>query len=299
MPSSESLFYHDCLTSWIKPNRCYALTYPYFEMNPHTHPEIEIMYVVHGTSYVTCYHQNQDMEEYVLKEGDYIFLDAHIPHQLRVFKEHASRVLNLEIGHRPKNGVFDLQHLQSLSSSVYNFWQDGPKVFTATDDRQNLYHIITQLQTQFTNALDSKENDVEANLLLSQLLVELSRQYKRPKGSYKGSHYVRRAMQYMDACYEDDITVGAISRHCNISLSYLQRLFQEENGFSMIDYVNHLRIEKAKFLLETSTLPVIDIAVTVGYHNRQHFTYVFKQKNGCSPSTYRKQKGNEQLFLGF
>jgi len=84
-----------------------------------------------------------------------------------------------------------------------------------------------------------------------------------------------------------------------MGISYLQRLFKEHIGQSIIDKINELKIAKAKLLLEISCLPIIDIAVTVGFHNRQHFTLVFTKIIGCSPSLYRKQKGNNQLFLGF
>ena len=58
-------------------------------------------------------------------------------------------------------------------------------------------------------------------------------------------------------------------------------------------------IEKAKILLETSSLPIPDIAVSVGFNNRQHFTYTFLKLVGCSPALFRKHKGDYRVWNGF
>lgn len=68
---------------------------------------------------------------------------------------------------------------------------------------------------------------------------------------------------------------------------------------SIIDKVNELRIEKAKLLLETSHMPIIDIAISVGFNNRRHFTHTFLKRTGSSPAIYRKHKENYRVWEGF
>jgi AraC-type DNA-binding domain-containing proteins len=239
------------------------------------------------------------MEEILLKEGEYIFLDSNTPHQLEVTKESPCRILNLEIGRTEKRNGFELSRFAGISDSLRELLDTPRHALRASDHSGSLCHIITELQKQFVNRLDQSEYNIESDLLLSQLFIEMSRQINRKQISFRGSIYVKRALQYIDKNYERDLTVEEISDYSGISLSYMQKLFKEQTGISLIDKINAFRIEKAKLLLETSSLPVIDIAVTVGFHNRQHFTYIFTKITGCSPSLYRKQKGNNQLFLGF
>lgn len=296
---SESLFHKHLLSSWLCVRRCYAINYSFFEMKSHLHPELEIMYAVHGSCKVFCWNHSSQMEEILLKEGEYIFLDSNTPHQLEVTKESPCRILNLEIGRTEKRNGFELSRFAGISDSLRELLDTPRHALRASDHSGSLCHIITELQKQFVNRLDQSEYNIESDLLLSQLFIEMSRQINRKQISFRGSIYVKRALQYIDKNYERDLTVEEISDYSGISLSYMQKLFKEQTGISLIDKINAFRIEKAKLLLETSSLPVIDIAVTVGFHNRQHFTYIFTKITGCSPSLYRKQKGNNQLFLGF
>lgn len=295
----DSFFKSNISSSWLRVKRCYAINYTFFEMKPHLHQEIEIMYIVHGSCKVICWNHEGDKNEYTFKEGEYIFLDCNTPHQLEVAKGVPCRILNLEISLISPNNEYKIKNLTDKSKSVKDFLMMSSHAIICSDKSGSLCRIITELQNQVVNQLDHTEHFIEANLLLSQLLVVMARQINKRHSSYSGSIYVRKALAFIDKFYDSDIAVDEISQHVGISLSYLQRLFKEHTGQSLIDKINELRITKAKLLLENSCLPIIDIAVTVGFHNRQHFTLVFTKLIGCSPALYRKQKGNKQLFLGF
>lgn len=295
----DSFFKSNILSSWLRVKRCYAINYSFFEMKAHLHQEIEIMYIVHGSCKVICWSQEGKKQEYSLKEGEYIFLDCNTPHQLEVAKGIPCRILNLEIALISSGGDYQIKNFTDKSKSVRDFLMMSSHAIICNDKSGSLCRIITELQNQIVNQLDHAEHFVESNLLLAQFLVVMSRQITRRHSSYSGSIYVRKALSFINQSCDSDITVDEISEYVGISLSYLQRLFKEHTGQSLIDKINELRIAKAKLLLENSCLPIIDIAVTVGFHNRQHFTLVFTKLIGCSPSLYRKQKGNKQLFLGF
>jgi len=292
----RSLFTEDASNLWLFPVRCYALSYPYYTMNPHTHPELEIMYAVHGHCQIYYWDHHDKKQSMVLKEGEYIFLDCHIPHELNIKKNTACRILNLELGLIKGLNTFRVQAISDQSASLKSFLSHAPYCLKGTDSNGTICYIITEIQKQFFGDIDKKENYTAVNLLIGQLLLELSRQFKHSSINHKGSIYIRRALQYISENYQDTLSVKRIAQYANISVSHLHRQFREQVGCSLIDQINLLRIDKAKLLLETSSLPIIDIAITVGFNSRQHFTYVFKNLTGCSPSLYRKQHGNEQLL---
>ena len=72
-----------------------------------------------------------------------------------------------------------------------------------------------------------------------------------------------------------------------ISSSYLSRLFKKKNDQNFIDYLLNKRIERAKYLLETTTLRNRQIAERVGFDSDHYFGQVFKKHCGVTPGQYR------------
>lgn len=75
----------------------------------------------------------------------------------------------------------------------------------------------------------------------------------------------------------------------DLSPVHLQKLFKRVTGKSPILYLNDLRLEKARELLETSFLQVKQIGRYSGLTDGSHFARTFKKKFGCAPSEYRKK----------
>lgn len=73
-----------------------------------------------------------------------------------------------------------------------------------------------------------------------------------------------------------------------LSPGYVTRLFRQETGTSLFDYIVTCRVERAKMLLRQRDVSVGDIAQLVGYDNFSYFSELFKKRTGLSPSDYRK-----------
>lgn len=85
------------------------------------------------------------------------------------------------------------------------------------------------------------------------------------------------------------LTIEQMARVINLSESHLLWLFKREVGMSPIQYLNHLRLETAKDLLENTFLQVKQVGDKVGMSDQSHFIHDFKEKYGTTPSQYRKQ----------
>ncbi len=297
--SHESIYDKSGIQNWYRVNRYYAMNFDFFEMEPHTHREFEIMYAASGNCKIFFWTEEGRKEELHLKKGEYVFIDCYTRHQLAVEKGTPCRILNLEMQLVPHGNILCLQDFIRQSKSLQSFLKFSSFLFKGYDAAGNLHTIITELHRQLQSDTDREEHQVMQNLILAQLFVELSRQRTRKYYTENGSIYVRKALAYLSNNYDQDIKIKDIANEIEISLAYLQRLFKEETGKTLVGKINELRIEKAKILLETSSLPIADIAVSVGFNNRQHFTYMFFKLAGCSPALFRKHKGDYRVWSGF
>lgn len=82
--------------------------------------------------------------------------------------------------------------------------------------------------------------------------------------------------------------VARVVRHARIPERTLKRRFKQATGLALIDYVQNLRIEEAKRLLESSDQPVDEIAFTIGYEDLSFFRRLFKRRTGVAPAQYRR-----------
>ncbi len=297
--SVDSIYNRINMNCMLQVKRYYAVNYDFFEMEPHAHEEFEVMYAASGSCTVFYWTKDRNKEKLFLKEGEYVIIDCNILHQLEVARGTKCRVLNLEIAIRSqKNGAL-LPYAFEKSKSFQNFMKLWIPVFKGYDDTGSLHTIIRSLHKQMQIPMEEPENQLLQNLMLIQFLIEAGRQSAKRHPAESGDKYVRKALLYLADHFEEDIRIIHIAKEIGISAAYLQRIFKEQTGKTLVDKMNELRIQKAKILLETSRLPIIDIAVSVGYNNRQHFTYTFLKMTGSSPSVYRKHRGNYLVFEGF
>lgn len=69
---------------------------------------------------------------------------------------------------------------------------------------------------------------------------------------------------------------------------YLSRIFKEQMGMSLSDFIIQVRIDKAKVLLQKTDDRISDISAKVGYPNTAYFTKLFKRATGMTPKEFRK-----------
>lgn len=100
------------------------------------------------------------------------------------------------------------------------------------------------------------------------------------------SRHVRKAIIYIYENYKNDISLEDIAKHVYLSTVHMSRLFKKETGKNIMDYLNMVRIEKAKELLHTHKYKIFDIAAMVGFSDHHYFSTVFKKYAHMAPSEY-------------
>jgi transcriptional regulator GlxA family with amidase domain len=99
---------------------------------------------------------------------------------------------------------------------------------------------------------------------------------------------VRRCEDWLREHSREQGVVARVVEHSGIPERTLKRRFKHATGLALLDYVQNLRIEDAKRLLESSALAVDDISYEVGYEDPSFFRRLFKRRTGLSPVIYRR-----------
>ncbi|MFC3799956.1 helix-turn-helix domain-containing protein [Cohnella sp. GCM10012308] len=145
------------------------------------------------------------------------------------------------------------------------------------------------------------ECDIRKLILLVRSAVAVSAHSASPPDCSPASQPVERhlypLLRYMERFYTDNITIEDLSQMCNLTPSYVIRLFKQTFGATPIQYLQELRLKAAISYLGSTDLPVQQIAELTGFSNLHYFSRMFKMKVGESPSTWRKRTSAHDPLL--
>lgn len=101
----------------------------------------------------------------------------------------------------------------------------------------------------------------------------------------------KHVINYINANYTKPISLKTIANALQISENHISRVFNKSVGVSIPDYINNVRIEKAKDLLGNTNGKIYEIAEQVGFSSVAYFSTVFKKSQNCTPFEYKNQVG--------
>ncbi|WP_132053051.1 AraC family transcriptional regulator [Pseudocnuella soli] len=102
------------------------------------------------------------------------------------------------------------------------------------------------------------------------------------------SRRIEKAMEYLHANFEKNITLGDVARLANMTETAFSRFFKTRTGINFIDSLNDIRLGHASRLLIETTGSVSEIAYNCGFNNMANFNRIFKRKKGCTPKEFRE-----------
>lgn len=120
------------------------------------------------------------------------------------------------------------------------------------------------------------------DVLLKVINMKASEIYK------KYSRKIEDAIEYIKSCYCDNISLSDVADVLGTHKVYLSRLFKEETGENITNYIINLRIEKAKHIIISTNYKIYEISEKVGFKNSQQFSVAFKKHTGVTPLEFRE-----------
>ena len=191
---------------------------------------------------------------------------------------------------------FGLQHGHPAGLSLRQLCRMSPQLDEILRSPGRVFHIPDR-QTQVSGAIQSlmaasvlpiSEKGLYKDILCAYaLLTAADAADFYPDAALPGNRHVRRAVMYMQAHFTEDIKAADIAAAAGIHPGHLHRLFGEQTGKSINALLRSLRIDRAKQMLLSGSLPAEAIALSAGFSSRPYFHRVFKAQTGLSPGEFR------------
>jgi YesN/AraC family two-component response regulator len=106
------------------------------------------------------------------------------------------------------------------------------------------------------------------------------------EGQDKQSVLVQQALRIIREEYHQEIGIAQIAYKLQVTPNYLSSLFRKHAGLPFTRYITEIRINKARRLLKETSLNIKEIASEVGYQSSRHFSGLFRQETGLTPTEY-------------
>lgn len=99
---------------------------------------------------------------------------------------------------------------------------------------------------------------------------------------------IREAKQFIQSNYKSPISLEDVSTKVGFNTTYFSSLFKKETGYTFLEYLSEVRMNKAKELLKETNYSIAVICEQVGYSDMKHFTKIFAKHTNLKPNEYRK-----------
>ncbi|WP_334074306.1 MULTISPECIES: AraC family transcriptional regulator [Paenibacillus] len=262
-----------------------------WDMSFHRHDSTEIMYILSGVCRVEVrVPERPSSVGMQLKKGEFILLDAGVPHRLIVEGHSPCRILNIEFRFAPCSGRFpSLRQCLEGAGREVSAMLTRPFYYLLLRDPEEIYRTLKSLVLELDRQHADEGPSPMVRLLFAELLISLSRlREENESGNHQEmNYYVKQCLGYLHENYDREIRVEDAAGVVNLHPGYLQRIFKLHTGETLMQYLTRLRMDKAAMLLLHTNIPVADIADYVGVGSRQYFHALFKKHMGATPIEYR------------
>ncbi|WP_019909815.1 AraC family transcriptional regulator [Paenibacillus sp. HW567] len=178
------------------------------------------------------------------------------------------------------------QALFEIEPFYRNYHSDAATPRLCIPNLEHIFSVISIMIEEFTNKLKGYQS-----MILSQfmgLVVYLSRHYGSQVTSIPNNlMHLANTISYIEDHYLESITLENIANHSNISVRYLNRIFQAYYRTTPMSYLIRLRLDRACTLLKQTRLPITDISYQCGFNDSNYFTRQFSKVYKQSPKAYR------------
>lgn len=190
----------------------------------------------------------------------------------RKFKKEKVPVMVIEVG-----------IVEMLNTGYKIVEEKGLESIRRTEDFHVMYGRIKRQET-------ADEMSAQICGFYSDIMAELKKQNKLEQRGY--SKYTNQAVRYLNTNYKEAGSLKELADQMGIHYAYLSKIFKQDTGVNFGEYLNRIRIEKAKEMIRQGECRIKEISAEVGFNQYNYFFRVFKQIEGCTPAEFEKKIKN-------
>lgn len=127
--------------------------------------------------------------------------------------------------------------------------------------------------------------DLDYIFLTMDIFIDNLKEKKEGSSNY----YVRKAREFVEEHYQEPIRVRDISEYIHVSPNYLGKIYFLNTGEHLRDYINSVKLQKAREFLAARKYQICEVAAMVGIDDQRYFSKLFKKRFGVSPKDFGKQ----------
>lgn len=206
-----------------------------------------------------------DGRTYELKKGMMLYLPPNTAHEYHC-----------------DTGIWETIYITFGGSGLVAFWDFEPSVWAEfkSFDFESRYDVLYSYKHR-------PEAVKELSVALYSMLLELKDSVEGISPSAREKkHIMTRAMH--ELAESDEPSLERIASRIGISEAHFCRMFKEYTGFRPFEYMNLLKLQKAKELLKNTEMSISEISQSVGYESHSYFSMLFKRYMGVTPTEYRR-----------
>ena len=126
--------------------------------------------------------------------------------------------------------------------------------------------------------------------LNAQMVLDFTKRVEADKAGIHNSKLVRQARDFILSHIGEQITTDMLSKELGMNRTYVCKLFTDETGFTINQYVTNIKMEEARRLLDITPKSIAEIAEYLGFSSQSYFQKVFKKQFGITPGEYKNQR---------
>ena len=253
----------------------------------HRHNYVEMVYMCAGTTT----HIINGSNELVLKEGDLLFLNQNVYHEILPAGEEdlaVNFIILPEFFDRPISMVERENILRDfLISTLAGDTAINDYLYIKT---KGIIPVENLLENMIWTILGRHPMmDTINQTSMGLLLMNLSRfadQIGRSDPQHEEQSLMFSVLDYIEHHYQNG-TLAEISELSHLPTYQVSRMLKKRTGKNFKELLQLRRLQQAAYLLQNTTLSIDKIIVHIGYENSSYFYRMFREKYGCSPSEYR------------
>lgn len=253
----------------------------------HWHKEVEILCFEKGTATVLL-----SGKEYNAKAGDIIFVNQGELHQI---SSDAPELFYYAFDFLLDSLCFQgldyaqNQYLTPLAEKELFF----PHIVSSTaPDSETIFNELMDVVKVYKAQAVGYQMRIKSSLLkIISILIENQQLSTASEAGIRiyseRERQLKEILTYIQNHYAQKMYLEDIADAFHMSSKYFSRYFKKHFGYSFVEYVNHVRIEKACLLLATTAKSIMEISMDTGFENLSYFIRKFKELTGYTPSDYR------------